>query len=138
MATTLRGDDNFDSANVATDSEVTSSIAALVVPTVTCQVNQLSTQSIVGDVGVSSITDSGTGRTTVTFSSAFSDAAYTSTTAAGAGPSNSGSGYRWCSLGGGSSYGGTVYTTSQVQFYGAYGGSNTIDVQYAMITCIPS
>lgn len=138
MATTLRGDDNFDSANVATDSGVTALVAALVVPTVTCQVNQLSTQNIVGDVGVSSITDTGTGSTTVTFSSSFSDTAYTSTTAGGAGPSNSGSGYRWCSLGAGSSYGGTVYTTAQVNFHGAYGGSNRIDVQYAMITCIPT
>jgi hypothetical protein len=138
MATTLRGDDNFDSANAATNSEVTSSIAALVVPTVTCQVNQLSTQNIVGSVGVSSITDTGTGTTTVTFSSSFSDTAYTSTTAAGAGPSNSGSGYRWCSLGSGSSYGGTVYTTAQVKFYGVYTGNNRLDVQYAMITCIPT
>ena len=134
MATTLRGDDNFDSANAATNSEV----AALVVPTVTCQVNQLSTQNIVGSVGVSSITDTGTGSTTVTFSSSFSDTAYTSTTAAGQGPANSGSGYRWCSLGAGSSYGGTVYTTAQVNFHGTYSGSNRIDVQYAMITCIPT
>jgi hypothetical protein len=107
-------------------------------PQVTCQVNQLSTQNIVGDVGVSSITDTGTGATTVTFSSSFSNVSYTSTTAAGAGPSNSGSGYRWCSLGAGSSYGGTVYTTSQVNFISTYSGTNRIDVQYAMITCIPT
>jgi hypothetical protein len=138
MATTLRGNDNFDTANAATDSEVTASIAALVVPTVTCQVNQLSTQNIVGDVGVSSITDTGTGTTTVTFSSAFSDAAYTSTTAAGQGPATAGSGYRFCSLGAGSTYGGTVYTSTQVQFMATYSGTNRIDVQYAMITCIPT
>ena len=107
-------------------------------PQVTCQVNQLSTQNIVGDVGVSSITDTGTGTTTVTFSSSFSDVGYTSTTAAGQGPSNSGSGYRFCSLGGGSSYGGTVYTTAQVNFQGTYSGTARIDVQYAMITCIPT
>ena len=40
-------------------------------PQVTCQVNQLSTQNIVGSVGVSSITDTGTGTTTASFSSAF-------------------------------------------------------------------
>ena len=134
MATTLRGDDNFDSANVATDSEV----AALVVPTVTCQVNQLSTQNIVGSVGVSSITDIGTGTTTATFSSAFSDVAYTIATSAGQGSASASSGYRFCSLGAGSSYGGTVFSTSQVNFFGAYSGSNRIDVQYAMITCIPT
>ncbi len=134
MATTLRGDDDFDTANAATASEV----AALVVPTVTCQVNQLSTQNIVGDVGVSSITDTGTGTTTVTFSSAFSDTAYTSTTGGGQGPASASSGYRFCSLGAGSTYGGTVYTSTQVQFFIAYSGSNRIDAQYAMITCIPT
>jgi len=129
MATTIRGDDNFDTA---------SPIGSAVAPTVTCQVNQLSTQSIVGDVGVSSITDTGTGTTTVTFSSAFSDTAYTSTTAAGQGPASAGSGCRWCSLGAGSSYGGTVYTTSQVNFIGVYSTTALVDVQYAMITCIPT
>ncbi|MDB4277775.1 hypothetical protein OAA60_03795 [Porticoccaceae bacterium] len=129
MATTLRGDDNFDSA---------SPIGSAVAPTVTCQVNQLSTQNIVGDVGVSSITDIGTGQTTVTFSSAFSDTAYTSTTGGGAGPADPGSGFRWCSLGAGSNFGGTVYTTSQVNFTGTYSSSNQIDLQYAMITCIPT
>jgi hypothetical protein len=129
MATTLRGDDDFDTA---------SPIGSAVAPTVTCQVNQLSTQNIVGDVGVSSITDTGTGTTTVTFSSAFSDAAYTSTTAAGQGPATAGSGYRFCSLGAGSTYGGTVYTSTQVQFMATYSGTNRIDVQYAMITCIPT
>ena len=107
-------------------------------PQVTCQVNQLSTQNIVGDVGVSSITDSGTGTTAVTFSSSFSDTAYTSTTAAGAGPASSGSGYRWCSLGAGSTYGGTVYTTAQVMIFSAYAGTSRIDAQYVMITCIPT
>ena len=107
-------------------------------PQVTCQVNQLSTQNIVGSVGVSSITDTGTGTTTASFSSAFSSVAYTSTTAAGAGPSNSGSGLRWCSLGAGTSYGGTVYTTTQVNFICGSSSSARIDVQYAMITCIPT
>ena len=107
-------------------------------PQVTCQVNQLSTQSIVGNVGVSSITDTGAGTTTASFSSAFSSVAYTSTTAAGAGPSNSGSGLRWCSLGAGTSYGGTVYTTTQVNFICTSSSSARIDVQYAMITCIPT
>jgi hypothetical protein len=129
MATTIRGDDNFDTA---------SPIGSAVAPTVTCQVNQLSTQNIVGDVGVSSITDTGTGTTTVTFSSAFSDTAYTSTTGGGQGAASASSGYRFCSLGAGSSYGGTVYTTAQVQFFIVYSGTNRIDAQYAMITCIPT
>ena len=105
-------------------------------PQVTCQINGITTTTIVGSVGVSSITDESTGVTTVSFSNAFGDAAYTSTTAAGQGAASAGSGARWSSLGAGASYGGTVYTTSQVRLLTVYATANVVDVQYSMLTCI--
>ena len=107
-------------------------------PQVTCHLNMKSTQTIVGSVGVSSITDTGTGTTDVTFSATFSDTAFTSTTAGGAGPASASSGMRWSSIGAGPDYGGTVYTTSAVRIIGASSSAARQDLQYAMVTCIPT
>lgn len=108
------------------------------IPQVTGHINGISTTTIVGSVGMSSVTDGGSGITTASFTSAFANTGYTTTVGGGQGPANSGSGFRFCSLGAGSSYGGTVYSTTQVRCFIAYTSSNKIDGQYIMLTCTPT
>ena len=66
MATTLRGDDNFDSASPIPAGNFTAKAWV--------NFNGTGTVAIRADGNVSSITDNGTGNYTVNFSSAISDA----------------------------------------------------------------
>ena len=57
--------------------EATSGGGKIFPPRARATINQVSTQSILGSDGISSITDSGTGRTTFNFSTNFANANYT-------------------------------------------------------------
>ena len=117
MSSIIRGDDNFDSADVPTATEIA---------TAWVNFDGSGTVSIRDQLNVSSITDNGTGNYTVNFSTALADANYSATFTSRRAATNDDSLCRIARTG--------TYSTAGVQVLTSTGGNTAVDS--SIVNCV--